>query len=95
MSHRKLRESHYILKQQLRLHHSALIVAIEDLNYYYKSSDFHVFRYGRHLKHLTNPLNLVKFQKIPIIIGIFWNLTRISGFVKCFKVNETCNEIIK
>jgi len=77
VSHSKLREGLHVLKQQLRWHHSELIVAIEDLNYYYKSSDFHVFRYGRHLiislhvpltlKSLINPLNLVKLQKIPII----------------------------
>ena len=77
MSHSKLREGLHVLKQQLRLHHSDLVVAVENLNYYYKSSDFHVFCYSRHLiislhvpltlKSSINPLNLVKFQKIPII----------------------------
>ena len=77
VSHSKLREGLHVLKQQLKLHHSDLVVAVENLNYYYKSSDFHVFRYSRHLiislhvpltmKSLINPLNLVKFQKIPII----------------------------
>jgi len=77
VSHSKLREGLHVLKQQLRLHHSDLVVAVENLNYYYKSSDFHVFCYSRHLiislhvpltlKSSINPLNLVKFQKIPII----------------------------
>jgi len=77
VSHRKLREGLRVLKQRLKLHHSDLVVAAENLNYYYKNSDFHVFRYSRQLiislhvpltlKSLLNPLNLVKFQKIPII----------------------------
>ena len=28
-------------------------------------------------------------------MGIFWNLTRFNGFIKDFKVNGTCNEMIK
>jgi len=77
VSHRKLREGLRVLKQQLKLHHSDLVVAVENLNYYYKNPDFHVFRYSRQLiislhvpltlKSLLNPLNFVKFQKIPII----------------------------
>jgi len=77
VSHTKLPEGLHVLKQRLRLHYSELVIAIENLNYYYKSSDFHVFRYGRHLiislhvsltlKSLINPLTRVKFQKIPII----------------------------
>ena len=75
VSHTKLREGLHVLKQRLRWHHSEL--GIEDLNYYYKTADFHVFCHGRHLiislhipltfKSLVNPLTLVKFQKIPII----------------------------
>ena len=77
VSHRKLREGLRVLKQQLKLHHSDLVIAVENLNYYYKNSDFYVFRYSRQLiislhvpltlKSLLSPLNLVKFQKIPII----------------------------
>jgi len=77
VSHAKLREGLDVLNGQLRIHHSELVVAIEDLNHYYKSSDFHVFRYRQHLiislhvpltlKTLTHTLNLVRFQSIPII----------------------------
>jgi len=77
VSNTKLREGLHVLKQRLRWHDSELGIAIEDLNYYYKTADFHVFRHGRHLiislhipltlKSLVNPLTLVKFQKIPII----------------------------
>jgi len=77
VSHAKLREGLDVLNGQLRIHHSELVVAIADLNYYYKSSDFHVFRYRQHLiislhvpltlKSLTHTLNLVRFQSIPII----------------------------
>jgi len=77
VSHAKLREGLHVLNGQLRVHHSELVVAITDLNYYYKSSDFHVFRYRQHLiislhvpltlKFLTHTLNLVRFQSIPII----------------------------
>ena len=49
VSHAKLREGLHALNGQLRIHHSELVVAIEDLNHYYKSSDFHVFRYRQHL----------------------------------------------
>jgi len=37
VSQSKLREGLHVLKQQLRLHHSDLLVAVENLNYYYKS----------------------------------------------------------
>jgi len=77
VNHAKLREGLHALNGQLRLHHSELVVAIEDLNHYYKSSDFYVFRYRQHLiislhvpltlKSLRSTLNLVRFQSIPII----------------------------
>ena len=77
VGHAKLREGLHALNGQLRLHHSELVVAIEDLNHYYKSSDFYVFRYRQHLiislhvpltlKSLRSTLNLVRFQSIPII----------------------------
>ena len=47
VSHTKLREGLHVLKQRLGWHYSELGIAIKDLNYYYKTADFHVFRHDR------------------------------------------------
>ena len=79
VSHKKLREGLDTLNRWLTLRHSELTVAVDELAYYYGSSDFHVFRfrYGSHmvislhvpltLTPLFQPLFLAKVHKIPLL----------------------------
>ena len=77
VSHKKLREGLDTLNQWLTLRHHELTVAVDELAYYYGSSDFHVFRYGSHmvislhvpltLTPLFQPLFLAKVHKIPLL----------------------------